>query len=106
MADSLSGIGSQVKGHNIRRFSVGWSLLHVVCSSASCNLGLLAKRLSIVLQGDHYQFSLMTPNFTPERLNCDLPKVQITAVGPAMMNVAAEEVRWSHASCLLYKLLR
>ena len=41
--------------------------------------------------GDHYQFSLMTPNFTPERLNCDLPKVQIAAVGPAMMNVAAEE---------------
>ena len=33
----------------------------------------------------------MTPNFTPERLNCDLPRVQIAAVGPAMMDVAAEE---------------
>ena len=42
-------------------------------------------------QGDHYHFSLMTPNFTPERLDCELPKVQIAAVGPAMMNVAAEE---------------
>ena len=33
----------------------------------------------------------MTPNFTPEPLNCALPKLQIAAVGPAMMKVAAEE---------------
>ena len=42
-------------------------------------------------QGQHYQFSLMTPNFTPEPLLCGLPKIQIAAVGPAMMKVAAEE---------------
>ena len=34
---------------------------------------------------------LMTPNFTPEPLACDLPRIQIAAVGPAMMKVAAEE---------------
>lgn len=33
----------------------------------------------------------MTPNFTPEPLQCDLPAVQIAAVGPVMMKVAAEE---------------
>ena len=42
-------------------------------------------------QGEHYQFSLMTPNFTPEPLEGDLPKLQIAAVGPVMMRVAAEE---------------
>ena len=42
-------------------------------------------------QGEHYQFSLMTPNFTPEPLHSDVPKIKIAAVGPAMMKVAAEE---------------
>ena len=42
-------------------------------------------------QGEHYQFSLMTPNFTPEPLGTPVPKIQIAAVGPAMMKVAAEE---------------
>ena len=41
-------------------------------------------------QGEHYQFSLMTPNFTPEKLNSAVPKVEIAAVGPVMMKVAAE----------------
>jgi len=89
------GIGSQVKGHNIRRFSVGWSppaprmREYVQALRAIWDCWQNGSQLSY--QGDHYQFSLMTPNFTPERLNCDLPKVQIAAVGPAMMNVAAEE---------------
>ena len=79
------GIGSQVKGHNIRRFSVGWSppaprmREYVQALRAIWDCWQNGSQLSY--QGDHYQFSLMTPNFTPERLNCDLPKVQIAAVG-------------------------
>jgi probable F420-dependent oxidoreductase len=42
-------------------------------------------------EGEHYQFTLMTPNFTPDPLPCALPGIQIAAVGPAMMKVAAEE---------------
>jgi probable F420-dependent oxidoreductase len=42
-------------------------------------------------EGEHYQFTLMTPNFTPEPLTCALPRITIAAVGPAMMKVAATE---------------
>ena len=95
MAASLSGIGSQVKGHNIRRFSVDWSppapRMREYVQALRAIWDCWQNGSQLYYQGDHYQFSLMTPNFTPERLNCDLPKVQIAAVGPAMMNVAAEE---------------
>jgi len=42
-------------------------------------------------QGEHYQFTLMTPNFTPEKLAGPLPRIEIAAVGPVMLKVAAEE---------------
>jgi len=42
-------------------------------------------------QGEHYQFTLMTPNFTPDALASSPPAIQIAAVGPAMMKVAGEE---------------
>ena len=89
------GIGSQVKGHNLRRFSVGWSppaprmREYVQALRAIWECWQNGSQLNY--QGEHYQFSLMTPNFTPEPLSCGLPKVQVAAVGPAMMKVAAEE---------------
>ncbi|GIS90903.1 MAG: hypothetical protein CM1200mP20_09440 [Pseudomonadota bacterium] len=42
-------------------------------------------------EGQHYRFSLMTPNFTPEPMNFPPPPITVAAVGPAMMKVAAEE---------------
>ena len=89
------GLGSQVKGHNVRRFSVPWSAPaprlreYVQALRAIWSCWQDGERLDY--QGKHYQFSLMTPNFTPEPLNCKLPAIQIAAVGPAMMKVAAEE---------------
>jgi probable F420-dependent oxidoreductase len=41
-------------------------------------------------QGEHYRFSLMTPNFTPEPMDEKPPPITIAAVGPAMMRVAGE----------------
>ena len=41
-------------------------------------------------QGDHYNFSLMIPNFTPEGSGLPLPPVTLAAVGPAMLRVSAE----------------
>ena len=89
------GIGSQVKGHNIRRFSVPWSApaprMREYVQSVRAIWDCWANDTQLDYQGDHYQFSLMTPNFTPQPLACDVPKIQIAAVGPAMMKVAAEE---------------
>jgi Luciferase-like monooxygenase/CRISPR-associated protein NE0113 (Cas_NE0113) len=42
-------------------------------------------------EGEHYRFTLMTPNFAPEPIAAPPPAVMIAAVGPAMLKVAAEE---------------
>ncbi|HIG42807.1 MAG: TIGR03617 family F420-dependent LLM class oxidoreductase [bacterium] len=89
------GLGSQVKGHNVRRFSVPWSppaprmREYVQSLKAIWSCWQTGEKLDY--QGEHYKFSLMTPNFTPPALTCEPPAVQIAAVGPAMMKVAAEE---------------
>jgi len=88
------GLGSQVKGHNVRRFSVPWSAPaprlreYVEALRAIFNCWETGEKLDY--QGKHYQFSLMTPNFTPPALACAPPAIQIAAVGPAMMKVAGE----------------
>ena len=89
------GLGSQVKGHNVRRFSVPWSppaprlREYVRAIRAIWNCWQTGDALDY--SGEHYQFSLMTPNFTPEPLNCPLPAIHIAAVGPAMMRLAGAE---------------
>ena len=89
------GLGSQVKDHNVRRFSVPWSApaprMREYVRSIRAIWDCWKNGTPLDYQGEHYQFSLMTPNFTPEPLNGELPKIQIAAVGPAMMKVAAEE---------------
>jgi probable F420-dependent oxidoreductase len=89
------GIGSQVKGHNVRRFSVPWSApaprMREYVQALRAIWDCWENGTKLDYQGEHYQFSLMTPNFTPDPMPCDSPKVQIAAVGPAMMKVAAQE---------------
>ena len=89
------GIGSQVKGHNVRRFSVPWSApaprMREYVQSLRAIWDCWTNGTALDYQGEHYQFSLMTPNFTPEPCEYGTPKVQIAAVGPVMMKVAAEE---------------
>ncbi|MEM9651560.1 MAG: TIGR03617 family F420-dependent LLM class oxidoreductase [Actinomycetota bacterium] len=86
------GLGSQVKGHNERRFSVPWSApaprLQEYIESVRAIWKTWADGDRLDYQGDHYQFSLMTPNFTPEPLETAPPTISIAAVGPAMLRVA------------------
>jgi alkanesulfonate monooxygenase SsuD/methylene tetrahydromethanopterin reductase-like flavin-dependent oxidoreductase (luciferase family) len=42
-------------------------------------------------EGEHYRFTLTSPNFTPEPIDTPPPAVMIAAVGPAMLRVAAQE---------------
>jgi len=87
------GLGSQVKGHNQRRFSVPWSppapRLREYIEAIQAIWVCWRDGTPLQYEGKHYQFSLMTPNFTPEPLTSALPKLHIAAVGPAMMKVAA-----------------
>ena len=89
------GLGSQVRAHNERRFSVPWTppaprmreyvqVLRAIwhCWKTGDKPGY---------EGEHYRFTLMTPNFTPPQIDAPPPPVMIAAVGPAMLRVAAEE---------------
>jgi probable F420-dependent oxidoreductase len=89
------GLGSQVRAHNERRFSVAWT-------SPAPRMREYVQVLRAIwrcwktgekpgFEGRHYRFTLMTPNFTPEPIDAPPPAVMIAAVGPAMLRVAAEE---------------
>ncbi len=86
------GLGSQVKGHNERRFSVPWSApaprLQEYVEAVKAIWKTWADGDRLDYQGEHYQLSLMTPNFTPEPLDTPPPRIAISAVGPAMLRVA------------------
>ena len=89
------GIGSQITPHNERRFSVPWSAPaprmreYVQSIRAIFDCWQTGERLRY--EGDHYQFTLMTPNFTPPPLDGPTPAIHIAAVGPNMLGVAGRE---------------
>ena len=80
------GIGSQIRPHNERRYSVPWSAPgprmreYVQSMKAIFNTWTTGERLKF--EGDHYTFTLMTPNFTPPPLDAEPPGVNLAAVGP------------------------
>jgi probable F420-dependent oxidoreductase len=89
------GLGSQVRAHNERRFSVAWTppaprmREYVQILRAIWRCWKTGERPGY--EGQHYRFTLMTPNFAPEPIEPPPPPVTIAAVGPAMLKVAAEE---------------
>jgi probable F420-dependent oxidoreductase len=89
------GLGSQVRAHNVRRFSVPWSppapRIREYVQSLKAIWSCWQTGGKLNYEGEHYKFSLMTPNFSPPALDFERPAIQIAAVGPAMMRVAGEE---------------
>ncbi|MBO0735408.1 MAG: TIGR03617 family F420-dependent LLM class oxidoreductase [Alphaproteobacteria bacterium] len=89
------GLGSQVRAHNERRFSVPWTppaprmREYVQALRAIWRCWKTGEKPCY--EGQHYRFTLMTPNFAPEPIEVPPPPVTIAAVGPAMLKVAAEE---------------
>jgi len=88
------GLGSQVKGHNERRFGGSWSAaaprmkeyIQMMKAVWDCwQDGSAAEFL-----GKHYKFTLMTPNFNPGPIEFPRPKIYLAVVGDAMARVAGE----------------
>ena len=88
------GLGSQVKGHNERRFGGTWS-------AAAPRMKEYIQMMKAVWDswqegttpefiGKEYRYTLMTPNFNPGPLEVPKPKVYLAVVGPAMARVAGE----------------
>lgn len=88
------GLGTQVKGHNQRRFSVPWSppapriREYVQALKAIWHTFQTGEKLDYV--GEHYTFTLMTPNFNPGPIEHPHIPVHIAAVNPRNAFVAGE----------------
>jgi probable F420-dependent oxidoreductase len=88
------GLGSQVKGHNERRFGIAWSApaprLRDYIGALRAIWRCWATGEPLDYHGSHYQLTLMTPDFSPEPTGLPLVPVAIAAVGDAMLRVAGE----------------
>ncbi len=88
------GLGSQIKPHITRRFSMPWSK-----PAARMREMILAMRAiwecwydgkPLHFEGEFYDHTLMTPMFTPPNLEHGAPDVWLAGVGPLMTEVAGE----------------
>jgi probable F420-dependent oxidoreductase len=88
------GLGSQIKPHITRRFSMPWSKPaarmreFIQAMQAIWRCWETGEKLDF--NGEFYQHTLMTPMFTPSRKTYGAPRVNLAAVGPLMTEVAAE----------------
>ena len=88
------GLGSQIKPHITKRFSMDWSspaarmrefVLALQAIWANWNTGE-----PLQFRGEFYKHVLMTPMFTPPKSEAGPPKVFLAGVGPLMTKVAGE----------------
>ncbi|MGD9805855.1 MAG: TIGR03617 family F420-dependent LLM class oxidoreductase [Hyphomicrobiaceae bacterium] len=90
----ILGLGTQVKAHNERRFSVAWTppaprmREYILSLKAIWRCWRHGEKLAF--EGEHYRFTLMPPYFVPESQGLRVPPVTMAAVGPAMLRVAGE----------------
>ncbi len=91
------GLGSQIKPHITKRFSMEWS--HPAARMREMILAIRAiwdtweNGTPLAFRGDFYTHTLMTPFFTPERAELagfGVPKIFLAGVGELMTEVAGE----------------
>ncbi len=90
----ILGLGSQIKPHITKRFSMPWSdpaarmrefVLAIRAIWQSWNDGT-----PLAFRGEYYRHTLMTPMFDQGPSTCGDPRIFVAAVGPAMTAVAGE----------------
>ena len=90
----ILGLGSQIRPHITRRFSMPWShpaprmREFILAMRAIWNSWYTGDKLDF--RGEFYTHSLMTPFFTPTDNDYGPPRVYLAAVGPLMTEVAGE----------------
>ena len=88
------GLGTQVKGHNERRFSVKWvspgPRLREYVQSLHAIWDNWQEGKKLDFQGQFYNFNLMTPFFSPGAGSAGSPPVFISALNPYNCRVAGE----------------
>ena len=90
----LLGLGSQVKPHIERRFSMPWSApaprMREYVTALKAIWAAWQDGTPLRFVGDNYRHTLMTPFFSPDPHPYGPPPVYIAAVGPDMTAVAGE----------------
>lgn len=90
----ILGIGSQIRAHITKRFSMPWSK-----PASRMREFVLAMRAiwrawyegaPLQFEGEFYRHTLMTPVFVPREKRFGAPRVFLAAVGPGMTEVAGE----------------
>jgi probable F420-dependent oxidoreductase len=90
----LLGLGSQIKPHITRRFSMPWS--HPAPRMREFILAMRAiwdswqNDTPLAFEGEYYTHTLMTPFFAPEKHDFGPPKVLLAGVGELMTATAGE----------------
>ena len=89
------GLGTQIRTHNERRFSVPWSApaprMREYIQALRAIWRCWDQGEPLRYEGEHYAFTLMIPNFTPPNTVPGFPRITLAAVGPRMMALAGEE---------------
>jgi probable F420-dependent oxidoreductase len=90
----ILGLGSQVKGHNERRFSVKWEApaprMREVVLALRAIWDTWQNGTKLAFKGQHYRFDLMTPFFNPGPIEHPKIPVYIAGVNQHMCRVAGE----------------
>lgn len=88
------GLGSQIKPHITRRFSMPW---HGAAKQMREFIGAINAiwdnwwdGVPLAFEGEFYDYSLMTPEFTPLTEGLRRPPILLAAVGPLMLQTAAQ----------------
>ena len=88
------GMGSQVRGHIVRRFNMPWGMPaarmreYIMALRHIWNSWQTGEKLDF--KGDFYNFNLMPPFFTPDPIEHPDIKIYIAAVNERMLQTAGE----------------
>jgi len=87
------GLGSQIKPHITKRFSMPWSApaarMHELVQALHAIWDNWYEGVPLDFRGRFYEHSLMTPGFMPKNTQFGRPRVVLAAVGPKMNETAA-----------------
>ena len=90
----IMGLGSQIKPHIEKRFSMPWSSpakrMREMIMAIKAIWHSWDKGERLDFRGEFYSHTLMTPFFNPGKHDYGLPPIFLAAVGPLMTSVAAE----------------
>ena len=90
----ILGLGTQVKGHNQRRFSVPWvspvKRLREVILSLRAIWDCWQNNSKLNFTGEFYQFTLMTPFFNPGPIEHPKIPIYISGLNPQITQLAGE----------------